>query len=91
MDIKNENRASVIRIAGPVACCVEPAPRPGDEQLSGFSSWPVPGAVSDVTPWKVAPKVDTLFASDQPIVWSMARGRQGVSALLPDTGAACEI
>ena len=26
---------------------------------------------------KVAPKVDTLFASDQPIVWSMARGREG--------------
>jgi sugar lactone lactonase YvrE len=26
---------------------------------------------------KVAPKIDTLFASDQPIVWSMARGREG--------------
>src|SRR5260370_1028723 len=26
---------------------------------------------------KVAPKVDTLFTSDQPIVWSMARGREG--------------
>ena len=26
---------------------------------------------------KVAPKIDTLFASDQPIVWSMARGRDG--------------
>jgi hypothetical protein len=27
---------------------------------------------------KVAPKIDTLFSSDQPIVWSMARGREGV-------------
>src|SRR5580704_10051657 len=27
---------------------------------------------------KVAPKIDTLFASDQPMVWSMARGREGV-------------
>ena len=28
---------------------------------------------------KVAPKIDTLFATDQPIVWSMARGRDGAA------------
>jgi len=50
----------------------------GDEQLSGFHPRPIQGlSLTRDGQLESGPKIDTLFASDQPIVWSMARGREG--------------